>query len=104
MAGFIEDFISTGAGEDYRKLDDLQQNTSYKIKSFQLKKTTFGDALEIEAEDPETNSTFYCFLPDRFARKVKGEKDLKELNDKKFRFVFKGRVDKVAILEFIVTT
>lgn len=101
MESFTEEFINAGAGDDFRKIDDLQKDIPYKIIKFRMKTTAFGPALEAEIEDPDTYTSFYCFFPDRFARKVKGEKNLEELNNANLQFIFKGRKDKIAILEFV---
>lgn len=103
MDAFVESFIETGKGEDYRKLDDLQLDVVYKIVEFTLKKSvsTYGAALEVQVEDPETSRTFFCYFPERFAKKIKTDEELKHLNEQNLSFKFQGRVNKVAILEFI---
>lgn len=100
MSNFIIGFIEAGKGSDFRKLDDLKENTLYRIIQFNLKTTPYGMALEAEIEDPESLEPFKCFFPERLARKVKSEEELNQLNDMNFSFIFRGRVNKVAILEF----
>lgn len=101
MTDFLDTFIESGKGEDFRKIDELELNVIYKVQRFNLKKTQFGQALEAEVEDPETSRIFYCFLPERLARKVKSEDELEQLNQEGLSFIFKGRVKKVAVIEFI---
>lgn len=101
MADFLTTFIETGDGGDFRKMDDLKLNVIYKIHEFRMKKTDFGPSLEAEVEDPDTAKNFYCFFPERFAKQVKTEEQLKELNDHQMSFIYKGRVKKVAIIEFL---
>lgn len=103
MNDFLETFIEAGKGVDYRKVDELEQNIPYKILEFRKKKTQFGAALEGEIKDPNTLDTFSIYFPERLARKIKTEEDLKQLNDQQFSFIFRGRENRIAILDFIKT-
>lgn len=100
MANFLDSFVEAGRGADYRKLDDLQQNISYKVLRFEMKTTQFGNGLQGEIEDPSTLESFTMFFPERLAKKINSEEELKLLNDEQFSFIFKGREKRVAILEF----
>lgn len=100
MASFLENFIEAGRGADFRKMDDLQQNTPYQIIKFSLKTTKFGQGLEGEIVDPNTQESFNLFFPERLAKKIKSDEDLQDLNDQHFSFIFKGRENRIAILEF----
>lgn len=102
MTDFVNDFMEAGDGEDYRKIDELELNTTYQIIQFRIKSTDYGKSLEAEIQDPETLRNFFCFFPERFARKIRDEeKDLKQLNEQKLKVIYKGRVKKAAILEFV---
>lgn len=101
MNDFISSFIESGNAGDFRKLDDLKLNIIYKIVEFKMKDTDFGASLEVQVEDPDTSKAFFCFFPERFAKLVKNEDQLQQLNDEKLSFIYKGRVKKAAIIEFV---
>lgn len=103
MDAFLEIFIESAKGEDFRKIDELQLDVIYKVVEFNLKNTTFGLALEGLMEDPETTKNFICYFPDRLAKKIKSEEELKYLNQMQLSFKFKGRKNKLAVLEFFKT-
>lgn len=100
MNDFLETFIESGKGADFRKIDELQLDVIYKVVEFTLKKTQFGVALEAQIVDPETSKNFYCFFPERLAKKIKSDDELEYLNQQQLSVKFKGRVNKVAVLEF----
>lgn len=97
---FVNNFIETGLGADFRRMDDLQKDIPYKIIKFNIKTTQYGRGLEGEIEDPKTLEPFTIFFPDRLAKKVTKDEELEDLNQQNFSFIFKGRENRAAILEF----
>lgn len=100
MDALLETFIESGKGENFRRIDELELDVTYNVVEFTRKKTTFGTALEGHILDPLTFKTFTCYFPDRLAKKIRSEEECKFLNEKQLSFKFKGRVNKIAILEF----
>lgn len=103
MESFLEHFVEAGKGSDYRRMDDLQQNVPYKILKFTLRQSSFNKAakvLEGFIEDPRTMETFTLYFPERLAKKIRTDDELEKLNEQNFNFIFKGRENRAAILDF----
>lgn len=67
-----------------KKFDDLSIG-EYFVKSFKLKETQFGLRVYVEIDD------FYLVLPARFSDKVNSVEQLEEINENKFKMIYKGK-------------
>lgn len=85
----MEDLLSLNASSKsidgkIKKFDNLSIG-EYFVKSFKLKETQFGLRVYVEIDD------FYLVLPARFSDKINSTEQLEELNENKFKMVYKGK-------------
>lgn len=75
---------SNSVGGKVKKFDNLAPG-EYLVKSFKLKETNFGLKLYVQIND------YYLVLPQRYADKINSDEQLKEINEKKYKMVYKGK-------------
>lgn len=75
---------SSASNEKVKKFENLDHGT-YLVKSFKLKDTPYGLRLFVQIDD------FYLILPPRYTDKINSDEQLKELNDGKFKMIYRGK-------------
>lgn len=84
----MEDLLDLNASnrtsEKVKKFENLDRGT-YLVKSFDLKDTPFGIRLFVKIDD------FNIILPQRYSDKINSDDQLKELNDGKYKMIYRGK-------------
>lgn len=85
----MEDLLSLNSSNSVnqarvKKFDSLEVG-EYIVKSFKLKETNFGLRVYVEIDD------FYLSLPPRFSDKINSAEQIDDINDKKFKMIYKGK-------------
>lgn len=75
---------SNKSSDKIKKFENLDRGT-YLVKSFELKETPFGLRLFVKIDD------FGLILPPRYSDKINSDEQLKELNDGKFKMIYRGK-------------